>query len=194
MASIVFASEDRQLPNGHHHRRGIILLWNRRIRAAFQQQFDHRNIHVLCSAYQRRRSFSHGRIAGIVMSPDDGPFQSHVGIRIVIEELAHEIRRIQLIGDFRTGTAQHRPERVHIDGGIERRHSRAVGNVGIRTLFQQCFGQVEMRIDDGKNQRRAAIRIGQILIGSGIRQCSAESIDPCRAAYINWSNRRAEVP
>ena len=71
----------------------------------------------------------------------------------------HDVRGVELVDELRRRPAQHRPHRVHVDRGIQRRRAGAVGDVGIGALLDQHGGRVEMRVDDRVHQRRRAVGI-----------------------------------
>ena len=99
------------------------------------------------------------------MPPDDRPLQPGVRIGAVGEQQLHDVGRIELVHQLGRRPAQHRPERVHVDGGVQRRRPGAVGHVRIGALVDQHGGGIEVRVDDGEHQRRGAVGILQVQVG-----------------------------
>ena len=63
---------------------------------------------------------------------------------------------------FGARTSLHVAERMHVHEEIERRRAGAVGHVRIGALVEQHGREVVVRVDDGDDQRRRAVRVDDV--------------------------------
>ena len=61
-------------------------------------------------------------------------------------------------------------ERVHVDRRVQRRHAFDVSEVQVRALLDESRRGIPMAVDDGDDEGRRALRIGEVEIRPSLGQ------------------------